>query len=53
MTEGNLSVNKQLVLDFIDMAVHKRRPRDAFIAYASPQYRQHNQVIGDGRCRFQ
>ena len=49
MSAENISPNKQLVLDFIDMAVHKRRPRDAFMAYASPQYRQHNQTIGEGR----
>lgn len=48
MNMGQPSPNKQLVLDFIAMAVHGRRPREGFLTYASPQYKQHNQTIGDG-----
>lgn len=48
MTIDDLSPGKRLILDWIDLAIRQKNPREAFRAYASNNYRQHNQVIGDG-----
>ena len=41
-----LSPNKRLILAFLEMLAHDAR--GAFLTYESPDYRQHNQMIGDG-----
>ena len=44
--------NKQLVLDFVDIAFVQRKPAEAAERYLGPRYTQHNPTASDGAEAF-
>lgn len=44
--------NKQLVLDFYDLAFNQHKPTEAALKYLSEDYKQHNPYVATGRKAF-
>ncbi len=47
-----LEMNKQIVLEFTDLAFNQRKPEEAVAKYQGAQYRQHNPSAKDGSEAF-